>query len=141
MTSARSGKASCAIYRDMTSLKEAGKELELQKSYFSQLFENSPEAVCILDTEDRVMGVNTSFENLFGFSREEVIGELLNSLIVQKECCEEASKMSSDVLDGRVVKHETLRRRKNGSLIEVCIMGHPIVLETSRLEYTAYMKT
>ena len=118
----------CAIYRDISSLKEADKELEIQKSYFSQLFENSPEAVCILDTGDRFMGVNTSFENLFGFPREELINERLNDVIVQQECCEEASGISRDVLDGRVVKHETSRRRKDGSLIEVCIMGYPIIM-------------
>jgi len=118
----------CAIYRDITNLKEAGKELEIQKSYFSQLFENSPEAVCILDTGDRFMGVNTSFENLFGFVSEELINERLNDVIVQQDCYEEASGISRDVLDGRVVKHETSRRRKDGSLIEVCVMGYPIIM-------------
>jgi diguanylate cyclase (GGDEF)-like protein/PAS domain S-box-containing protein/putative nucleotidyltransferase with HDIG domain len=116
----------CAIYRDITSLKEADKEIELQKSYFSQLFENSPEALCILDTEDRFLGVNKAFERLFGFDREEIMNKALNEVIVQEEYRDEASGISRAVLGGRVVKHETFRRKKDGSPIEVCIMGYPI---------------
>jgi len=118
----------CGIYRDISSLKEADKELELQKSYFSQLFENSPEAVCILDAEDRFLSVNKAFENLFGYGREELVNRPLNGVIVHEQCFDEASGISKAVLGGRVVKHETLRMRKDGSLIEVCIMGHPIIM-------------
>lgn len=117
----------CGIYRDLTSLKEADKELELQRSYFNQLLENSPEAVCILDTEDRFLGVNKAFENLFGYGREELMHRPLNGVIVHEECFSEASGISKAVLAGRVVKHETLRMRKDGSLIDVCIMGYPII--------------
>jgi len=116
----------CAIYRDITSLKEADKEIELQKSYFSQLFENSPEALCILDTDDRFLGVNKAFEKLFGFERDEIINKTLNEVIVQQEYRDEASGISRAVLGGRVVKHETFRLKKDGSPIEVCIMGYPI---------------
>jgi diguanylate cyclase (GGDEF)-like protein/PAS domain S-box-containing protein len=123
----------CGIYRDISSLKEADKELELQKSYFSQLFENSPEAVCILDTEDRFLGVNKAFENLFGYAREEIINKPLNDVIVHEQCLDEASGISRDVLGGRVVKHETLRMRKDGSLIEVCIMGYPIIMGSRQI--------
>jgi diguanylate cyclase (GGDEF)-like protein/PAS domain S-box-containing protein len=118
----------CGIYRDISSLKEADKELELQKSYFSQLFENSPEAVCILDTEDRFLSANKAFENLFGYGREELMNRPLNGVIVHEQCFDEASGISKAVLGGRVVKHETLRMRKDGSLIEVCVMGYPIIM-------------
>lgn len=123
----------CGIYRDISSLKEADKELELQKSYFSQLFENSPEAVCILDTGDRFLGVNKAFENLFGYAREELINKPLNDVIVHEQCLDEASRISRAVLGGRVVKYETLRMRKGGSLIEVCIMGYPIIMENRQI--------
>jgi len=118
----------CGIYRDLTSLKEEDKELEVQKSYFTQLFENSPEAVCILDTEDRFLSVNKAFEKLFGYDREELMYKPLNGVIVHEQCFEEASGISKAVLAGRVVKHESLRMRKDGSLIDVCIMGYPIIM-------------
>lgn len=120
-------KGLCGIYRDMTSQKEADRELELQKSYFSQLFENSPEALCILDTEDRFLGVNKAFENLFGFQRDEIMNRSLNDVIVHQDYYAEASGISRAVLGGRVVKRETFRMRKDRSPIEVCIMGYPII--------------
>jgi len=120
-------KGLCGIYRDMTIQKEADRELELQKSYFSQLFENSPEALCILDTEDRFLGVNKAFENLFGFQRDEIMNRSLNDVIVHQDYYAEASGISRAVLGGRVVKRETFRMRKDRSPIEVCIMGYPII--------------
>ncbi len=100
----------------------------MQKSYFSQLFENSPEAVCILDIGDRFLSVNKAFENLFGYGREELLNRPLNGVIVHEQCLDEASRISKAVLGGRVVKHETQRMKKNGSLIEVCVMGYPIIM-------------
>ena len=130
----------CGIYRDLTSLKEADKELEVQKSYFTQLFENSPEAVCILDTEDRFLSVNKAFEKLFGYDREELMYKPLNGVIVHEQCFEEASGISKAVLAGRVVKHESLRMRKDGSLIDVCIMGYPIIMGNRQIGVHAYTR-
>jgi len=123
----------CAIYKDIAYKKESEKALELQRIYFTKLFENSPEAICIIDTEDRFIDVNTAFEKLFGYRKEELVNYYINDKIVQAESIEEATNISDDVIKGNVVEYETLRKRKDGSLVDVCILGYPIIFENSQI--------
>jgi len=103
----------CAIYKDIHCEKVSEKELELQRVYFSQLFENSPEAICIIDTKDRVIDVNSAFEKLFGYTKKELIKYHINDKVVQFELIEEATQVSENMLKGKVVEHETIRMRKD----------------------------
>jgi diguanylate cyclase (GGDEF)-like protein/PAS domain S-box-containing protein len=98
----------------------------LDNIYFRQLFENSPEAIVLLDNEDRVIDANPSFEQLFDYTVAEARGRRINSLIVPDEMAEQASGLSEDVLNGQIVATETVRRRKDGAKISVRVLGYPI---------------
>jgi len=41
-------------------------EVQIEKAYFEQLFENSPETIVLTDTEGHLLKVNNEFERLFG---------------------------------------------------------------------------
>jgi diguanylate cyclase (GGDEF)-like protein/PAS domain S-box-containing protein len=98
----------------------------LDNIYFRQLFENSPEAIVLLDNEDRVIDANPSFEQLFDYTVAEARGRRVNSLIVPEEMAEQASGLSEDVLNGQIVSAETVRRRKDGTRVSVWVLGYPI---------------
>jgi len=123
----------CAIYKDIAHKKDSEKALELQKNYFDQLFENSPEAVCIIDTEDRFIDINSAFEKLFGFTKDELINYHVNNRIVQAESMEEAMQISENYMKGNTIEHETVRMRKDGSLVDVFILGYPIIFENKQV--------
>ncbi|MGE5626681.1 MAG: PAS domain S-box protein [Solirubrobacterales bacterium] len=123
----------CAIYSDLSSKKKAERELELQQNYFTQLFENSPEAICIIDNKDRFINVNSAFEKLFGYSKDELINQYLNDRIVQPDSIEEATNISKRVISGSIIEEETYRMRKDGSLVEVCILGYPILFHEKQI--------
>ncbi len=115
-----------AIYSDITERKRAGEALERQKAYFQQLFDNSPEGIALLDDADRVVQVNKGFETLFGYQTEEVKGRFINEVTVPEDCIEEASALSRATLNGKVRRRETVRKRKDGSLVDVSTLGYPI---------------
>ena len=123
----------CYIYEDISQKKYAEKELELQRLYFKQLFENSPEAICILNHEDRIIDVNTAFKNLFGYSRKELIGYPINHRIVQTNSIDEANQISQGAMNGEVIEFETKRMKKDKSLVEVCILAYPLILENHQI--------
>ena len=114
------------IERDITERKQAGEELERQKAYFQQLFDNSPEGIALLDDADRVVQVNKGFETLFGYQTEETKGRFLNDIVVPEDRFEEATAMSQAVLNNKVGRKETVRKRKDGSLVDVSTLGYPI---------------
>src|ERR1700681_2498729 len=78
-----SGTVGIAI--DITDRKTLYDALEKQNVYFASLFEGAPEAIAILDQDDRIMRINGQFTALFGYSDEEAIGVNINHLIVPGE--------------------------------------------------------
>ena len=106
-------------------LKEAQ---NIQENYFSQLFENSPEAIVILDTEDRVINMNKSFEKLFQFDLNEIKGNYINSLIVPDDLTSAASELSYKVRSGETVRTETVRKSRDGSSLQVSVTAYPITV-------------
>ncbi|HQU13911.1 MAG TPA: PAS domain S-box protein, partial [Thermodesulfobacteriota bacterium] len=118
---------------DVTDRKEAEEAFLLQQTYFRQLFENSPEGIVMLDNADRVLAVNRGFEQIFQFGKEDLAGSRLNDHIVPEEDREKATLISRAVLGGEVVRTEATRRRKDGRLVPVSILGFPILLQGDQI--------
>ncbi|MFW6175913.1 MAG: PAS domain-containing protein, partial [Acidobacteriota bacterium] len=109
------------------------RELRVEKAYLERLFTSSPEAVVLLDPEDRVLRVNPEFERLFQYTAQEAEGRPINDLIAPEEARHEASALSQKVTHGRTVSAEALRRRRDGSTVHVSILGAPIETEDGQV--------
>jgi PAS domain S-box-containing protein len=112
--------------RDVTDRRETEIELRVNQRYLEQLFESAPEGIVLLDNDDRVIRVNSEFTRIFGYTLAEIRGRCVNSLIVPPHLCDEADEITRSVARGDTVNVETVRRRSDGSLIHVSILGCPI---------------
>ena len=115
-----------AIYRDITQRKKSEEDLRVQTAYLERLFNSAPEAIVWHDNEDRVISVNDEFTRVFGYTREEAIGKPINDLVATPELLSHARELSHKVGHGQRVESEAKRRRKDGTLIDVSILGAPI---------------
>ena len=115
-----------AIYRDITEKKRAQKALLREKAHFEHLFNSSPEAIVLTENDGRVIRANDAFTRLFGFGLEEVIDEPLDPLISRGGEYDEARGNTRQVAEGASVAFETIRWHKDGSPIEVSVMGTPV---------------
>ena len=118
--------------RDVTRRLEVEAQLQRERALFQQLFRNSPAAIAILDDDDRVLDVNRGFTDLFQYSLEEMQGRQLGSLIVPPDLLGEADQLSKLVFGRQTIDHETLRQRKDGSQVDVSILGYPVELAEGR---------
>jgi PAS domain S-box-containing protein len=128
------------LRQEIEERKRAEEELSLQKTYFQHLFDNSPEASVILDDEDRIVDINKEFEKLFHYSIEEIKGKFINDLIVSEDLLDEARSLTQKTLQGQVVKKQTGRKRKGGSLVDVSILGYPITFNGKQIGVYAVYK-
>ncbi|HEX2189285.1 MAG TPA: PAS domain S-box protein [Longimicrobiaceae bacterium] len=112
-------------------MRETEHDLRLQRVQLDELFETAPEAIVLLDVEERVVRANGEFLRAFGYRAEEVAGRPINELIVPPELREEAERVTRAVTSGRSVSLETVRRRRDGSLLDVWILGKPVRLDDS----------
>jgi PAS domain S-box-containing protein len=101
--------------------------LRVQTALLDQLFESAPEAIVMLDMEDRITRANREFMRMFGYTAAECCGQLLNDLIVPPGMMEHALRLTHEVVEcGRQCIAEGVRRRKDGSTMHVSILGSPI---------------
>jgi PAS domain S-box-containing protein len=109
-----------------TEQRQAEEELRKQKAHFEKLFELAPEAIVLRDSENRILRANREFTKLFGFSLEESIGQNITELIVPDGMREESERLREALKRGERVNAELVRRRKDGSLLNVSFTAAPV---------------
>jgi two-component system, cell cycle sensor histidine kinase and response regulator CckA len=100
--------------------------LDLRRQFLEQLFENSPDALLVVDPTFRVQCANHRFEHLFGFSAEQTIGTQVDSWILPQERAAEAHWIGQCLQRGEVITIETQRQHRDGRLIDVSISTAPL---------------
>lgn len=115
------------VASDVTRVIETIEQLETQKAYFQQLFQNSPEGIVLLGTDGAILEANEGFQKMFGYSHDELIGKTPLSLIVP----EDATQDSMQTFNVSAQKHEaarlsTVRKKKNGEFINVEVLAYPL---------------
>ena len=123
-----SGTVGIAI--DITDRKTLYQALKTQSVYFAALFENAPEAIAILDDNDRITRINGEFTNLFGYTADEAVGRIINDLIVPPELVDEGVSLTARVAAGENVRVESVRRHKDGHKISVALSATPFRAES-----------
>lgn len=104
-------------------------ELQRQKIYFAQLFENSPESIAILDPQARIIEINKDFESFFQYELKEVYGKIIDDIIVPSSLYEESLAISKTILESVKCQLDTTRKRKDGSLVDVQLIAYPIIID------------
>jgi PAS domain S-box-containing protein len=98
-------------------------------AYLQALTENNPLGIVVLDLQHRVLMCNPAFETLFGYRQSEILGAELDSLLAPGELMKEAMALTRRSTAGNVVREKAKRLRRNGSLVDVQILGVPISAE------------
>jgi len=123
-----------AMYRDTRVEEKALFDLKVEKAYFKQLFENTPNPVAIVDKDGRIIDVNTPFESFFEYQRGKAIGLELISLVVPKERRDEAKGYARGVLyEGKAFQYETVRQSSTGINHEVEVIAFPINIDSDQI--------
>ncbi len=122
----RGKRAVLGNFMDVTEHKRAEEAFERQRAYFQQLFDNSPEAIVLLDTNNRIVNINKGFEILFGYAIEEVKGQPLSKVIVPGDRNKEAASLAQSMHNNETRREESVRERKDGSLVDVALLAYPI---------------
>jgi PAS domain S-box-containing protein len=111
---------------DIEDLKRAEEEALKQTSRWEELFEQAPEAIAVLSTDDRIVRVNKEFTSMFGYEPDELPRWPINDLIVPDALLESARDYKRQLEHGRRVEVETVRRRKDGSHVHVSLLAVPV---------------
>jgi len=115
--------------RDITERKDA----ELANSFLAALVESSEDAIISKDLDGIINTWNKGAERIFGYSPEEAIGQPATLLIPPDRFDEEPFILERIRQGQRVEHYETVRRRKDGSLLDISLTISPIKSEEGRI--------
>src|SRR5258708_6479088 len=121
------------IIKDITDRKEAEESIRKAETLFSQLFQNSPMAIVMLNDRGTVVKINKGFEEMFGYSHDELSGKELNQFIVPEGLESEGNDLNTLITSYRVIRIETNRIRKDGKSLSVIIYGVPVHLDETTI--------
>ena len=104
-------------------------EIEERRMYLEGVLGAAPDAIVAMDARHRIVEWNSGAERLFGYSREEVIGQDIDHLVTNPDVFEEAAGFTRMVTGGgRIPPTETVRYRKDGSPVDVLLASSPILV-------------
>ncbi|MBF0383253.1 MAG: response regulator [Magnetococcales bacterium] len=90
-------------------------ELDQNKERYWQLFEHSPEALCVINPEDKnFVEVNNSALRLFGYNRDEFVKQQLSDISLEPDEAKKADFNQPQTDDSSSLPH--FFKKKNGSL-------------------------
>src|SRR3990170_5530135 len=115
-----------------------GKPVPRQDDYFEALVRNSPVAMVAVDLNADVVAWNPAAEELFGYTFDEAVGRNLDGLVARSEAIRaEALGYSGDALGGGRIEGTTRRTRKDGAMVDVEVLGLPVILQGEQRGFIA----
>jgi PAS domain S-box-containing protein len=103
--------------------------IQYQKRFYEALFENSPVAIITLDLDHNITSYNPAFEELFKYKKDEIIGKNLDALLVPDTEREQARIFTEEVVTGKTIHGIGQRKREDNSLVDVEILGVPVIVD------------
>ncbi len=107
---------------DLTALKKA----EEAGSHLAAIVESSFDAIVSKDVNGVIKSWNRAAERLFGYTADEIIGKPVTTLIPADHLDEEPQILARIRSGERVESYETIRRRKDASLVPVSLTVSPV---------------
>ncbi|MBL0375484.1 PAS domain S-box protein [Rhizobium sp. KVB221] len=93
---------------------------------YSAIVESSDDAILAKDLNGTITSWNRGAERLFGYTADEVIGKHI-TILIPLDRHDEETHILSRIRRGEPIDHyETIRRRKDGTLVEISLSVSPI---------------
>ena len=125
------------ITTDVKFIKEAEDQIRRQQKIMESLFKHSPDAIIHIDMNNNIININEKFTELFGYTVDECVGKTVDELIVSEEYIEEGKTLNNIAHENQKIELDTMRKNKDGELINVCIRGGPIFADGQIFGYHA----
>jgi PAS domain S-box-containing protein len=106
---------------------------EVVQARLAALVESSADAIISVSLDGLITDWNAAAEQLFGYTAEEAIGQPIAMLAPTEQVAESEAFLAQTGRGDSVIGVETVRRRKDGRLLDVAVTAAPIKDGTGRV--------
>jgi PAS domain S-box-containing protein len=103
------------------------------ETLLEQLFQTIPMAVVLLTGNGKVSQVNKGFEEMFGYTLDELKDKSINDFIVPEELAHEGIDLHNVVASNHVILRETVRLHRSGRPLNVLLYGMPVKFDSQTI--------
>lgn len=111
------------------------------ESLFETLFQSAPDALIIVHADGKIVGINTQTETLFGYSKDELVGQPIEVLLPQRYRGKHVSQRDSYCASPRIrpmgAGLDLFGLKKNGDEVPIEISLSPLHAEGELLVISA----
>lgn len=118
-----------AIVRDLTEQKKAEKKMRRSERLFRELFLKAPGAIIMVDGDNKVKRVNQSFEELFGYNKEDLLGKDIDDVLVRGKNERETDRIPGNELKEGQFYSDVIRYNKEGDELHLLLGAIPVYLD------------
>lgn len=109
------------ITRDISEHKKAENIIQQSREQFKDLYENAPIGYHEIDTEGKIMRMNKTELEMFGYMMEDVNGHYIWEFFHNKTISEAITKRKLGGIEISVLPYEREFKHKNGSLVTILV--------------------
>src|SRR5262249_8852137 len=102
------------------------KDAQEARALLAAIVDSTDDAIISKDLNGRILSWNAAAERLFGYKPEEIIGKSVQLLLPAGRADDFFSILDRVRRGERIAQYETIRKRKDGSLVEVSLTVSPI---------------
>lgn len=107
------------VSRDISTQRRVARELEEARSQFESVVKHTADAISIVDSNGLLLMVNRAWENLYGWTSDEVIGKFSPTVTNKSDLANFSAGKVLESFERTVV-------RKNGERVDVSITASPV---------------
>ncbi|EKQ54185.1 MAG: PAS domain S-box [Methanobacterium sp. Maddingley MBC34] len=121
------------IHRELQKTEERLAQSQSELNYLKSIVEHTEDAIVGLGLDGTILTWNPAAETIYGYTASEAVGSSV-SMVIPPYNSDEISLILAWIKSGeRVTHYETLRRRKDGSIINVSLSVSPIKDDTGEI--------
>lgn len=120
------------VGHDISEQKKAREQLKKSEELFRNLFLNAPAAIVMVNPDNKIQSINKAFQEMFGYSEQELLGKDIDGVLVPDEEYSDAPKMPrKNAMDN--FHKEARRLTKEGELVDVFVAAIPVYIDNEPL--------
>ena len=124
--SAHDGSPAGASARRVRADEPIDRDQERAAQHYAAIVESSDDVILSKNLDGVILTWNAGAERLFGFTADEVVGKPV-TILIPPDRLEEEPAILAKIRRGESIRHfETVRRRKDGSLVDISLTISPI---------------
>lgn len=118
-----------SVIHDIKEKTKLEKDYMINQIYFDNLFNNSPEAIAIVNAEFRILNINDKFKKAFQYDLLEIVNKDITKILCEQTIYDPFCDFRESIIEGKCIRREVRIKRRDDSTLDLLLFICPIVVD------------